>query len=118
MLRKEARVKIPQESFLDPLLSDICNPDNRYVRLANIIDWNKAIAYIVPCFQEGHKPGRPSLDPRLVVSILMLQAMNKLSDEEVLETWSENAAWQRTRRRRNTPSRQPASSTVCCPSRT
>ena len=94
MLRKEARVKIPQESFLDPLLVDICNPDNRYVRLANIIDWNKAIAYIVPCFQEGHKPGRPSLDPRLVVSILMLQAMNKLSDEEVLETWSENAAWQ------------------------
>ena len=94
MLRKEARVKIPQESFLDPLLADICNPDNRYVRLANIIDWDKAIAHVVPCFQEGRKPGRPSLEPRLVVSILMLQAMNKLSDEEVLETWSENAAWQ------------------------
>lgn len=94
MLRKEALVKIPQESFLDPLLVDICNPNNRYVRLANVITWNQAITRVEPCFQEGKKPGRPSLPPRLVISVIMLQAMNKLSDEEVLETWSENAAWQ------------------------
>ena len=94
MLRKDDQVKVVQSAFLFPLLEDICDKKNPYVRLAHVIDWERLVRLVEPCFPKGIKEGRKSLSPRLVISLLMLRAMNKLSDRDVVEKWSTDGAWQ------------------------
>ena len=94
MLRKDDQVKVVQSAFLFPLLEDICDKKNPYVRLAHVIDWERLVRLVEPCFPKGIKEGRKSLSPRLVISLLMLKAMNKLSDRDVVEKWSTDGAWQ------------------------
>ena len=53
MLRKDDQVEAVQSSFLFPLLEDICDRKNPYVRLAHVIDWERIVALVEPCFVGG-----------------------------------------------------------------
>ena len=118
MLRKDDQVEAVQSSFLFPLLEDICDRKNPYVRLAHVIDWERIVALVEPCFPKGIKEGRKSLSPRLAISLLMLRAMNNLSDRDVIEKWSTDGAWQYFSGMAHYEMRRPADPSSLCRWRT
>lgn len=64
------------------------NKPNKFVCLANAINW-AAIERIVELrFKKGRKAGRPSLFVRLIIGVLLVQYMENLSDREAVEKCS------------------------------
>ena len=59
--------------------------------LANKIDWNIFEEAFAKLYSEE---GRPGLPIRLMVSLLMLKHIRNISDESVVEQWSENCYYQ------------------------
>ena len=59
--------------------------------LANKIDWNIFEETFSKLYSEE---GRPGLPIRLMVSLLMLKHIRNISDESVVEQWSENCYYQ------------------------
>ncbi len=60
--------------------------------LANKIEWKKFDDAFCKLYCEDN--GRPAKQIRLMVSLLMLKHIRNLSDESVVEQWSENAYYQ------------------------
>ena len=68
---------------------DVMHP---LVVLADMIDWTAIEAVTTASFAGG--PGRPPLSSRLIAGLLYLEHAFKLSDEQVVAFWLENAYWQ------------------------
>ena len=81
-----------QLSFLQPGLKEqLSNKHPLYV-LAEVINW----ALFEESFRKHYKEnfGRPAKPIRLMTALLMLKHIRNLSDESVVEQWSENAYYQ------------------------
>jgi transposase, IS5 family len=77
-----------QTSFLLPDLEKQLDPRSLLYRLAQVIDWKgfeKTFGSLY-CAE-----GRPALPIRRMVGLFMLKSLRNLSDEEVVEFWSESA---------------------------
>lgn len=73
-------------------LSDILNQSHPLYKLAAKIDWKKFDDAFLPLYcQNNGRPGKPI---RLMCGLLILKHLRNLSDESVVEQWSENAYYQ------------------------
>ena len=73
-------------------LSDILNQSHPLYKLADKIDWKKFDDAFLPLYcQNNGRPGKPI---RLMCGLLILKHLRNLSDESVVEQWSENAYYQ------------------------
>ena len=64
------------------------NQSHSLYQLANKIDWDKFDKTFRPLY--CHDNGRPSKPIRLMCGLLILKHLCNLSDESVVEQWSEN----------------------------
>jgi IS5 family transposase len=84
---KPHRPSAKQASFLLPELSAQLDPRQPLYRLALAIDWE----FFETEFEELYsEEGRPGLPMRRMVGLLLLKHLRNLSDERVVEYWSEN----------------------------
>ena len=70
-------------------LSEQLNLENRFIVLAKKLDWKK-LEEDLGCFYIKKGPGQPAKPIRLMVGLLMVQHMEKLSDEGTLRFFQEN----------------------------
>lgn len=68
------------------------NQSHPLYKLANQIDWAKLDNGFLPLYCPNN--GRPSKPVRLMCGLLILKHLRNLSDESVVEQWSENAYYQ------------------------
>ena len=73
-------------------LGDMLNPNHPLVSLANKIDWNLFEKSFAPLYSP--KRGRPCKSIRLMCGLLILKHVRNISDESVVEQWSENPNYQ------------------------
>jgi len=69
--------KTPLERFIDM--------QHLLVRLAERIDWEALDGEVAGCFGDA---GRPAVPTRFMLGMLILKAMNNLSDEALFDRWS------------------------------
>lgn len=81
-----------QLNFLQPGLSQQLSAKHPLYILAGKIDWQ----FFEDSFKKHYREdfGRPALPIRLMVSLLTLKHIRNISDESVVEQWSENAYYQ------------------------
>jgi IS5 family transposase len=81
-----------QLSFLLPGLKEQLSSKHPFYILANQIEW----LFFDEHFKKHYKEdfGRPALPIRLLVALLILKHLRNLSDESIVEQWSENAYYQ------------------------
>lgn len=73
-------------------LSDMLNQSHPLYQLADKIDWEKFETAFQPLYcQDNGRPGKPI---RLMCGMLILKHLRNLSDESLVEQWSENAYYQ------------------------
>jgi transposase, IS5 family len=65
--------------------------DNRWLKIKSLIPWGEMEAAYAQRFSER---GRPALDGRLVIGLILLKHMTTLSDIEVVLELQENVYWQ------------------------
>lgn len=82
---------IPQPSLFSSL-TDQLNPRHPLYLLANKIDWQRFESSFSPLYSSDN--GRPAKPIRLMCGLLILKHVRNLSDESVVEQWSENAYYQ------------------------
>lgn len=82
---------IPQPSLFSSL-ADQLNPKHPLYLLANKIDWQRFESSFSPLYSSAN--GRPAKPIRLMCGLLILKHVRNLSDESVVEQWSENAYYQ------------------------
>jgi IS5 family transposase len=85
------RVDNAQLNFLQPGLSEQLSAKHPFYILAGKIDWQlfeKAFA------KHYSTEGRPAKPIRLMVSLLIIKHVRNISDESVVEQWSENVYYQ------------------------
>ena len=68
------------------------NQTHPLYKLADKIDWEKFDTAFRPLYRQHN--GRPSKPIRLMCGLLILKHLRNLSDESVVEQWSENAYYQ------------------------
>ena len=86
-------IKKPHHSpSLFSSLSDLLNSSHPLYQLADKIDWAKFDTAFEPLYSQNN--GRPSKPIRLMCGLLILKHLRNLSDESVVEQWSENAYYQ------------------------
>ena len=79
-------------SSLFSSLSDMLNQSHPLYRLADKIDWGKFETAFQPLYCQAN--GRPGKPIRLMCGMLILKHLRNLSDESLVEQWSENAYYQ------------------------
>lgn len=62
--------------------------DNRWLKLSELLPWGKLDILYGPYFSEN--TGRPAKDSRLICGLLIIKYLKKLTNEEVLQEFSEN----------------------------
>ena len=72
-------------------LDQIINMKHELVQLAERIDWEWLDGEIAPLYADK---GRPGIEARFVIGLLLLKHIFALSDEEVCERWVENPYFQ------------------------
>jgi gas vesicle protein len=72
-------------------LGGTLNPDNRWLRIAEMIPWDELEANYAKYFSDV---GRPAKDAHLIIGLLLLKHMTALSDREVTEAVLENPCMQ------------------------
>lgn len=65
--------------------------NNRWLKIKGLIPWEELEATYA---QQFSNKGRPALDGRLVIGLILLKHMSKLSDVEVVLGLQENVYWQ------------------------
>lgn len=73
-------------------LSDMLNQSHPLYKLADKIDWAKFDTAFAPLYCQNN--GRPAKPIRLMCGLLILKHLRNLSDESIVEQWSENAYYQ------------------------
>ena len=86
MYRGKDRQTLPLFSDLFPFGGKL-NPENRWLKIAQLIPWEEIESKYRGYFSEI---GRPSLDCRLVIGILLLKHMTGFSDEDIIKLVNEN----------------------------
>ena len=81
----------PQPSLFSSL-ADQLNPRHPLYLLANKIDWQRFETSFSPLYSADN--GRPAKPIRLMCGLLILKHVRNLSDESIVEQWSENAYYQ------------------------
>lgn len=81
----------PQPSLFSSL-ADQLNPKHPLYLLADKIDWQRFEVSFSPLYSADN--GRPAKPIRLMCGLLILKHVRNLSDESVVEQWSENAYYQ------------------------
>ena len=86
-------IKKPHNSpSLFSSLSEMLNSSHPLYQLADKTDWEKFDTAFEPLYcQNNGRPGKPI---RLMCGLLILKHLRNLSDESVVEQWSENAYYQ------------------------
>lgn len=79
-----------QLNFFIPFEDTLNNKHPLFI-LANIVDWEMFESSFLPLYS---KEGRPAKPIRLMVGLLILKHIRNLSDESVVEQWSENCYYQ------------------------
>lgn len=72
-------------------LDQIINMKHELVRLAQKIDWAWIDGELAPLYSDK---GRPGIEARFVVGLLLLKQIHALSDEDVCARWVENPYFQ------------------------
>lgn len=72
-------------------LADMLNPRHPLYQLANKINWQLFEDSFSKFYSEKGRPGKPI---RLMCGLLILKHIRNISDESVVEQWSENAYYQ------------------------
>ena len=86
-------IKKPHNSpSLFSSLSEMLNSSHPLYQLADKIDWEKFDTAFEPLYSQNN--GRPGKPIRLMCGLLILKHLRNLSDESVVEQWSENAYYQ------------------------
>lgn len=73
-------------------LADMLNQSHPLYKLADKIDWAKFDTAFAPLYCQNN--GRPAKPIRLMCGLLILKHLRNLSDESIVEQWSENAYYQ------------------------
>ena len=73
-------------------LEDTLNKKHPLFILANRVDWQQFEDAFSPLY--CHNNGRPAKPVRLMVGLLILKHIRNISDESVVEQWSENLYYQ------------------------
>lgn len=81
-----------QNRLFQSRLSEILDPTNRLLLLADLTDWKELEESLSPYFNSER--GAAAKPIRLVAGIFMLQHMSGLSDEQVMIGWVQNPYWQ------------------------
>lgn len=86
--------KDQQKSVLpfSTLIENLIDLKHPVVKLANEINWTLFVETFTKLYSD--KMGRPAKPIRLMVSLLILKHIRNLSDESVVEQWSENIYYQ------------------------
>ncbi len=84
--------KLHHSPSLFSSLSDLLNSSHPLYKLADKIDWAKFDTAFEPLYSQNN--GRPGKPIRLMCGLLILKHLRNLSDESVVEQWSENAYYQ------------------------
>jgi IS5 family transposase len=107
MIKKEQ--KTGQMSFLMPSLAEQLDKSHGLYQLAKEINWS----YFDEEFGKHYRAdfGRPAKPIRLMVSLLILKHLRNLSDESVVEQWSENCYYQYFSGQNEFTPKQPCSAT-------
>ena len=84
--------KLHNSPSLFSSLSDMLNQSHPLYKLADKIDWAKFDTAFAPLYSRNN--GRPAKPIRLMCGLLILKHLRNLSDESVVEQWSENAYYQ------------------------
>ncbi len=75
------------EEFKSPFERNL-NPENKWVKLAEELPWDDCAKIYLK--KMSVSMGRPSLDARLAIGVLIIKHMKGLSDRDVVEELSEN----------------------------
>jgi len=86
MYRGKDRQTLPLFSELFPFGGKL-DPENRWLKIAKLIPWEEIESKYKRFFSER---GRPSLDSRLVIGILLLKHMTGFSDDDIVKLVNEN----------------------------
>jgi len=89
MIKKEVK---QQQRSLFLSLSDMLNQKHPLFILSNVINWKQFEDSFTPLYCEDN--GRPGKPIRLMVGLLILKHLRNVSDESVVEQWSENNYYQ------------------------
>lgn len=87
-----AQPKIKNQSSLFFSLEDTLNQKHPLYILSNKVDWHFFAKEFSPLYCEDN--GRPAKPIRLMVGLLILKHIRNISDESVVEQWSENLYYQ------------------------
>ncbi|MBF0370932.1 MAG: DUF1566 domain-containing protein [Magnetococcales bacterium] len=89
---KPTRSRIdPQNRLFDTRLEDLCNLDHELVLLADRIAWSSLEDRFEPLYADV---GRPGIPIRMMAGLTILQSLYSLSEDAVVDRWSENPYWQ------------------------
>lgn len=88
---KQSKFYSGQLSLDQTSLSFICNPQNKWVELSHSIDWNRLEKELGKNYSEV---GRPAHTIRLMCSLLIIKQVENLSDETLIERWTQNPYYQ------------------------
>ncbi len=83
--------KQPQGTFLYPDLLDQLNPRHPLLQLALKIPWSRFENEFARLYSVHGRPAKPT---RLMVGLMLLKQLENLSDERVVEAWSQNPYYQ------------------------
>ena len=92
MKPKRSPQQNPQQNLFRPELRTMISPGHSFVKLSEVIDWEK----LDQTFGESFNPekGRPAISTRLMIALHYFKFTFDLSDDEVLAGWVENPYWQ------------------------
>jgi len=89
------RPKKPKNQRQDQLfqirLDVVCDPANSLLKLADQINWDNLDEQFAPLYSAE---GRPAIATRMMVGLTLLQSLYSLSEDDVVNRWSENPYWQ------------------------
>lgn len=81
-----------QQDLFRARLDQILDLNNKWIKLAQIIDWNDVRQrFGLPVSAKG---GHPPLDARLMIGLLIIKYTDNLSDEALCDRWLENPYYQ------------------------
>jgi IS5 family transposase len=87
-----AKPKIKNQSSFFFTLEDTLNQKHPLYILTNKVDWNLFEKEFSPLYCEDNE--RPAKPIRLMVGLLIMKHIRNISDESVVEQWSENLYYQ------------------------
>ena len=89
-MREKPKKQAPG-TFLYPDLLDQLNPRHPLLELAGRIPWDRFEEEFAGLYSEHGRPAKPT---RLMVGLMMLKQLENLSDERVVEAWTQSPYFQ------------------------